>query len=98
MSTATKRTAALLLRLGEVEGKAHLAVDVLPARYLAIHLLISLNSNCLHSYFSQSMSTATKRTAALLLRQRKNTAERLCRRSRARLSIREPPEWTVLVE
>ncbi|KAL7824339.1 hypothetical protein AOLI_G00329730 [Acnodon oligacanthus] len=53
--------------LGEVEGKAHLAVDVLPARYLAIHLLISLNSNCLHSYFSQSMSTATKRTAALLL-------------------------------
>ncbi|KAL7878894.1 hypothetical protein AOLI_G00098680 [Acnodon oligacanthus] len=34
----------------------------------AIHLLISFNSNCLHRSFSQSMSTATKRTAALLLR------------------------------
>ncbi|KAL7842438.1 hypothetical protein SRHO_G00241420 [Serrasalmus rhombeus] len=34
---------------------------------LPIHLLISFKSIYLHNNFSQSMSTATKRTAALLL-------------------------------
>ncbi|KAL7824674.1 hypothetical protein SRHO_G00344790 [Serrasalmus rhombeus] len=72
-------------RHGEVERKAHLAVDGVACEQLyqccppqtclleglPIHLLISFKSIYLHNNFSQSMSTATKRTAALLLRQPK---------------------------
>ncbi|KAL7824672.1 hypothetical protein SRHO_G00344770 [Serrasalmus rhombeus] len=94
-------------RHGEVERKAHLAVDgvacdctsavhprhaswkacirplqsgvreaialvvIWTLQHWPIHLLISFKSIYLHNHFSQSMSTATKRTAALLLRQPK---------------------------